>query len=95
MDKRDQEIIKKIKEKYKNESPEDRVSRWVLGTIKWHYDFTYIIGSGALDESRAYKKNLKIYQKIHNHNLIQDNFLILQSWIQIKIFQIPIYANYQ
>jgi len=56
MDKENQKIVKKIKEKYKNESPEDRVSRWVLGTIKWHYDFAYIIGSGALDESRALKK---------------------------------------
>ncbi len=25
----------------------DRVSRWVLGTVKWTYDFGYIVGSGA------------------------------------------------
>ena len=56
MDKENQKIVKKFKEKYKNEDPEDRVSRWVLGTIKWHYDFAYIIGSGALDESRALEK---------------------------------------
>ena len=24
----------------------DRVSRWVLGTVKWTYDFGYIFGSG-------------------------------------------------
>ena len=27
-------IVEKIKEKYKNETVEDRTSRWVLGTIK-------------------------------------------------------------
>ena len=59
MDKENLKIVKKMKEKYKNEKPEDRVSRWVLGSIKWHYDFAYIIGSGALDESRAHKKKFK------------------------------------
>ena len=52
-------IVKKIKEKYKNESIEDRTSRWVLGTIKYQYDFGYIIGSGALNEERAYKEKFK------------------------------------
>ena len=28
----------------------DRVSRWVLGTVKWTYDFGYIFGSGAFNE---------------------------------------------
>ena len=59
MDKEALKIVKKMKEKYKNEKPEDRVSRWVLGTIKWHYDFVYIIGSGALDENRTYKEKFK------------------------------------
>ena len=31
-------IVEKIKKKYKNESPENRTSRWVLGTIKYQYD---------------------------------------------------------
>ena len=46
-------IVKKIKEKYKNENIEDRSSRWVLGTIKYQYDFGSIIATGALDEKRA------------------------------------------
>ena len=28
----------------------DRVSRWVLGTVKWTYDFCYIMGSGACSD---------------------------------------------
>ena len=28
----------------------DRVSRWVLGTVKWSYDYGYIIASGALSD---------------------------------------------
>ena len=28
----------------------DRVSRWVLGTVKWTYDYGYIIASGALSD---------------------------------------------
>jgi hypothetical protein len=32
----------------------DRVSRWVLGTIKWTYDFGYIFGSGACNSERTY-----------------------------------------
>tara|TARA_B110000196_G_C21002197_1_gene593510 strand:- start:42 stop:941 length:900 start_codon:yes stop_codon:yes gene_type:complete len=70
MDKRDQEIIKKTKEKYKNESPEDRVSRWVLGTIKWHYDFAYIIGSGALFESGTHKEKFKDLPKDEQEYLV-------------------------
>ena len=58
MDKETLKIVKKMKEKYKNEKPEDRVSRWVLGTIKWHYDFAYIIGSGALSVDKEKFKNL-------------------------------------
>ena len=38
MNEENQKIVKKIKEKYKDEKPEDRVSRWVLGTIKFHYN---------------------------------------------------------
>ena len=32
----------------------DRVSRWVLGTVKWTYDFGYIVGSGACNSERTY-----------------------------------------
>ena len=35
MDKEQEEILRKHKEKYKDESSMDRTSRWVLGTIKW------------------------------------------------------------
>ena len=31
----------------------DRVSRWVLGTVKWTYDFGYIMGSFKLNENPA------------------------------------------
>ena len=58
MDKENQKIIKKFKEKYKDEKPEDRVSRWVLGTIKFHYNFGYIIGSGALGVDKEKFKDL-------------------------------------
>ena len=44
----------------------DRVSRWVLGTVKWTYDFGYIMGSGALsDKNHPLEKfkNLKNDEK--------------------------------
>ena len=44
----------------------DRVSRWVLGTVKWTYDFGYIISSGALsDKNHPIEKfkNLKDDEK--------------------------------
>ena len=44
----------------------DRVSRWVLGTVKWIYDFGYIMGSGALsDKNHPLEKfkNLKYDEK--------------------------------
>ena len=71
MDKETLKAVKKMKEKYKNEKPEDRVSRWVLGTIKWHYDFVYIIGSGALNESRAHKEKFKDLTKDEQEYLIK------------------------
>ena len=39
MTKSPEEIIKKHQEKYQDEKVEDRTSRWVLGTIKYQYDF--------------------------------------------------------
>ena len=44
----------------------DRVSRWVLGTVKWTYDFGYIMGSGAIsDKNHPIEKfkNLKNDEK--------------------------------
>ena len=58
MNEENQKIVKKIKEKYKDEKPEDRVSRWVLGTIKFHYNLVYIIGSGALHVDKEKFKDL-------------------------------------
>lgn len=63
MDKETLKAVKKMKEKYKNEKPEDRVSRWILGTIKWHYDFAYIIGSGALSVDKENFKDLADNEK--------------------------------
>ena len=63
MDKENLKIVKKMNEKYKNEKPEDRVSRWILGTIKWHYDFAYIIGSGALSVDKENFKDLADNEK--------------------------------
>ena len=51
------EITENFKEKYKDESLEDRTSRWVLGTIKFQYDIAYIIASGALNEENSSKEN--------------------------------------
>ena len=43
----------------------DRVSRWVLGTVKWTYDYGYIYGSGALNERElTHQKNLKSWMKL-------------------------------
>lgn len=70
MDEKNKEIIKKHLEKYKNEKPIDRVSRWVLGTIKWHYDIVYIIGSGAIDQDRTYGDKFKDLPKNHQDFLI-------------------------
>jgi len=64
-------IVERIKIKYKNESPENRTSRWVLGTIKYQYDFGYIIGSGALNEERAYKEKFKELSNAEQEYLIE------------------------
>ena len=59
MTKSPEKIVKKHQEKYQNEKVEDRTSRWVLGTIKYQYDFGSIIATGALNEERAYKEKFK------------------------------------
>ena len=55
-------IVERIK-KYKNESPENRISRWVLGTIKFQYDAAYIFASGALQEDKSSKENFEKLSK--------------------------------
>ena len=68
---KENQVIKDHKERYRNENSEDRVSRWVLGTIKWQYDFGYIIGSGGLDENRAYGEKFKNLSKKEQEYLIE------------------------
>jgi hypothetical protein len=70
MDKEQEELLRKHKEKYKDESSMDRTSRWVLGTIKWHYDMVYILGSGAIDGEKTYKEKFKTLPKDHQDYLI-------------------------
>ena len=63
-------ITEHFKEKYKDETLEDRTSRWVLGTIKFQYDDAYIIASGALNEENSSKENFdKLAKKKQDHLL--------------------------
>ena len=63
-------ITEHFKDKYKDESLEDRTSRWVLGTIKFQYDVAYIIASGALNEENSSKENFdKLAKKKQDHLL--------------------------
>ena len=63
-------ITEHFKDKYKDESLEDRTSRWVLGTIKFQYDVAYIIASGALNEENSSKENFeKLTKKEQDHLL--------------------------
>ena len=72
MDKENKEKITKHLEKYKDETPMDRTSRWVLGTIKWHYDMVYIVGSGAIDGEKTYGDKFKTLPKDHQDYLINS-----------------------
>ena len=63
-------ITEHFKDKYKDETLEDRTSRWVLGTIKFQYDVAYIIASGALNEENSSKENFdKLAKKKQDHLL--------------------------
>ena len=63
-------ITEHFKEKYKDETLEDRTSRWVLGTIKFQYDVANIIASGALNEENSSKENFdKLAKKKQEHLL--------------------------
>ena len=71
MDNKQKQKLEKHIEKFKDEKPMDRVSRWVLGTIKWHYDMVYIIGSGAINEKETYGKKFKHLSKKKQNYLIK------------------------
>jgi len=63
-------ITEHFKDKYKDESLEDRTSRWVLGTIKFQYDVAYIIASGALNEENSSKENFDKLEKKKQEHLL-------------------------
>ena len=63
-------ITEHFKEKYKDETLEDRTSRWVLGTIKFQYDIAYIIASGALNEENSSKENFDKLEKKKQEHLL-------------------------
>jgi len=63
-------ITEHFKEKYKDETLEDRTSRWVLGTIKFQYDVAYIIASGALNEENSSKENFDKLEKKKQEHLL-------------------------
>ena len=50
----------------------DRVSRWVLGTVKWTYDFGYIMGSGALSDKNHPLEKFKNLKKDEKEYLINN-----------------------
>ena len=60
----------KKNQKNKNESHQDRVSRWVIGTIKWHYDMQYIIEAGSLNKEVRDEKFVSL-SKEHQNYLIE------------------------
>ena len=74
-------IVEGIKKKYKNESPENRISRWVLGTIKFQYDVAYIFASGALQEDKSSKENFEKLSKEEQEYLLN---ICLNSYKRFK-----------
>ena len=48
----------------------DRVSRWVLGTVKWTYDYGYIIASGALSDKNHPIEKFNNLEKTEKKDLI-------------------------
>ena len=74
-------IVERIKKKYKNESPENRISRWVLGTIKFQYDAAYIFASGALQEDKSSKENFEKLSKEEQEYLLD---ICLNSYKRFK-----------
>ena len=76
-------IVERIKKKSnsKNESPENRISRWVLGTIKFQYDAAYIFASGALQEDKSSKENFEKLSKEEQEYLLD---ICLNSYKRFK-----------
>jgi hypothetical protein len=82
------EITENFKEKYKDESLEDRTSRWVLGTIKFQYDVAYIIASGALNEENSSKENFdKLAKKKQEHllNICSNAYKPFKKYLLIYV----------
>ena len=66
----------------------DRVSRWVLGTVKWTYDFGYIISSGALsDKNHPIEKfkNLKDDEKKYLINTCEKAYKPFKKYLLFYI----------
>ena len=74
-------IVERIKKKYKNESPENRISRWVLGTIKFQHDAAYILGSGAHHEDKSSKESFEKLSKEEQEYLLN---ICLNSYKRFK-----------
>ena len=60
----------------------DRVSRWVLGTVKWIYDYGYIVGIGACDSNRAYP-----FEKFKKLEQAEKKYLISSCETAYKPFK--------
>ena len=81
-------ITEHFKEKYKDETLEDRTSRWVLGTIKFQYDVAYIIASGALNEENSSKENFdKLEKKKQEHllNICSNAYKPFKKYLLIYV----------
>ena len=81
-------ITEHFKEKYKDETLEDRTSRWVLGTIKFQYDIAYIIASGALNEENSSKENFdKLAKKKQDHllNICSNAYKPFKKYLLIYV----------
>ena len=81
-------ITEHFKEKYKDETLEDRTSRWVLGTIKFQYDVAYIIASGALNEENSSKVNFnKLPKKKQDHllNICSNAYKPFKKYLLIYV----------
>ena len=66
----------------------DRVSRWVLGTVKWTYDFGYIMGSGACsDKNHPLEKfkNLKNDEKKYLINTCEKAYKPFKKYLLFYI----------
>ena len=75
-------IVERIKKKIqKRKSRKNRISRWVLGTIKFQYDAAYIFASGALQEDKSSKENFEKLSKEEQEYLLD---ICLNSYKRFK-----------